>query len=108
MKRNSGNQNRFPGYYRHDLLEFLRITQGLSLRDVAEGSGVKLDSARRVFLGEAHQKQVWPVAQFFKVQWKALHDLYDSRDLSLIARSSLEKAVRSSGPAPVGVRRPAP
>jgi len=75
MKRNSGIQNQYPGYYNHRLLEEKRVESGLSLREIASKSGVKLDSTRRVFLGEAHQKQVWPIAHLLKVSWSQLHDI---------------------------------
>ena len=75
MKRDSGIQNRYPGYYNHLKLEKARVASGLSLREIAVKSGVKLDSTRRVFLGEAHQKQVWPIAQLLKVNWSELHDI---------------------------------
>jgi hypothetical protein len=75
MKRNSGKQNRFPGLYRHDKLENQRIEAGLTIKEVSAKSGVKLDSTRRVFLGEAHQKQVWPIANLLNVDWSELHDL---------------------------------
>ena len=75
MKRNSGITNRYPGYYNHHLLEEKRVESGLSLREIAIQSGVKLDSTRRVFLGEAHQKQVWPIARLLKIEWSELHDI---------------------------------
>jgi hypothetical protein len=47
---------------------------GLSIQEVARQSGVKFNSARNVFLGVASNKQVYPVKEFMKVSWKALHD----------------------------------
>ena len=75
MKRNHGISNRYPGYYNHELLNHYRLKAGLTVKDVSIKSGVKLDSTRRVFLGEAHQKQVWPIANYFKIDWSLLHDL---------------------------------
>lgn len=48
---------------------------GLSIKEVHRLSGVPFDSTRRVFLGEASSKQVFPVAQFLKMDWSRLHDL---------------------------------
>lgn len=75
MKRNPVNLNRFPGYYRQDFLQKQREKLNLKIEQVSEGSGVKLDSTRRVFLGEATSKQVYPIAEFLNLDWSMLHDL---------------------------------
>lgn len=111
MRRNHGNQNRFPGLYRNDVLEKCRRQADLTIKEVSLLTGVKLDSTRRVFLGEAHQKQVRPIADFFKVDWSLLHDLslpLSKFEFDRAVLNTSSKAVRSSGPAQVGVRRPAP
>lgn len=67
-----------------------------------------------MFLGEAHQKQVKPIADYFRVDWSQLHDLdlnpdeFDHREFDRAVLNGNSKAARSSGPAIVGDRRPAP
>jgi len=74
MKRNSDLAKRFPAYYRHDLLNKRREQLGLSVREVWQQSGVKENSTRRVFLGEASNKHVFPIALFLSMDWKMIHD----------------------------------
>jgi hypothetical protein len=110
MNRNSGIQIRYPGFYRQDKLQEARVTADLTLEEVSRRSGVTLDSTRRVFLGTAHQKQVWPIAQLLKVDWSELHDLDPPRQ-SKIDRPVLNgdsRSARSMRAGHVGVRRPAP
>lgn len=47
---------------------------GLSLNEVSRQTGVPLESTCRVFLGQASNKLVWPIAQFLKMDWAMLHD----------------------------------
>ena len=114
MERNRGNQNRYPGLYRHDELERRRTLAALSIREVSQLTGIKIDSVRRVFLGEAHQKQVKPIADFFRVSWSQLHDLslnpkeFDRDEFDRAFLNGNSKSARSSGAKPVGVLSPAP
>jgi hypothetical protein len=80
MKRNYGNGNRYPGHYRQDLLNWCRENAGLSVRGTALKLKANQDTAARVFRGTASQKQVWPFAKFFKIDWSLLHDLTLSPD----------------------------
>lgn len=77
MKRNTDIRNRFPGYYNHlILIECLkRMTPRPSKRRVAADLEMNSETVRRVFRGTASQKQVWPVAEYFHVDWAKLHDL---------------------------------
>jgi hypothetical protein len=114
MRRNHGNESRYPGLYRHDELERRRIEAGLSIKEVSRLTGVKVDSARRVFLGEAHQKQVKPIADYFEVDWSQLHDFnlnpkqFDRRKFDRAVLNGNSKTARSCGPKSVGGLRPAP
>lgn len=102
MRRNHGKIIRFPGLYRHDELEHRRNLAGLSIKEVSLRTGVKVDSARRVFLGEAHQKQVKPISDFFKIKWSQLHDedldsdQFDRLDFDRAFLNGNSKAARSS------------
>lgn len=74
MKRNIALAKRYPAYYRHDLLNQRREQLGLTVRQVWQLSGVKENSTRRVFKGTATSKQVYPIAEFMNMKWKAVHD----------------------------------
>lgn len=80
MKRNSDIAKRFPGLYNHLVLDEIRKSEGISLRGVALELGMNDRTVRRVFRGRAHQKQAWPVANRFNVDWSKLHDLTISPD----------------------------
>jgi len=111
MNRNSDIRNLFPGYYNHPLLhEGLRRTNpNLSLRALAIKLRMNDRTIRRVFAGTAPQKQVWPVAVFFNLNWAALHDLsLKPSDFDRAVLNGNSKAARSSGPKSVGGLRPAP
>jgi len=87
MNRKTDKHKRFPGYYRHDVLDKCRTDMGLSVLGVAKKIGANQDTATRVFRGTASQKKVWPFAKFFKLDWKQLHDL--DLPLSEIHRAAL-------------------
>lgn len=112
MKRNHGNNFRYHGLYRDDYLrEILKRSQFKSAYALARHLKINADTTYRVFNGKASHKQVWPIAQFFGVDWSLLHDLNLPLSKFEFDRAVLNpdsKAVRSSGPAQVGVRRPAP
>lgn len=46
-----------------------------SKRRVAAELQMNLQTVRRVFNGTASQKQVWPIAGYFQLDWSKLHDL---------------------------------
>lgn len=76
MRRNHGTRNRYPGYYRVDLLRAALKNAGFkSPYALAKHLGLSADTTYRVFNGTASQKQVWPIAKFLKVDWCDLHDL---------------------------------
>ena len=75
MNRNSDIRNLFPGYYNHPLLHEGLRRSNLKVRGLATKLNMSDHTMRRVFAGTASQKQVWPVAAFFKLSWSALHDL---------------------------------
>jgi hypothetical protein len=76
MKRNSGKHFRYDGLYRDDLLrECLERSAFNSAYALAKHLGVNIDTTYRVFNGTASHKQVWPIAEFFGVDWKLVHDL---------------------------------
>lgn len=75
MKRNYGFPKHYPGLYRHDLLDLLREETGLSVRRTAMKIGKPQETARQVFRGRATQKQAWPFARHYGVDWMILHDL---------------------------------
>lgn len=109
MNRNSDIRHLFPGYYNHPLLHEGRRRSGLSLRRIAAKLHMSDNTVRRVFAGTASQKQVWPVAAFFKLSWSALHDLsLKPSDFDRAVLNGNSKAARSLGPKRVGELRPAP
>lgn len=102
MRRNTGQHNRFPGYYNQEMLEEARKAAGLSVRQVALKTKMNQDTTIRVFKGTASQKQVWPISSFFKINWATLHDL-PPEQVEFDRAVFKGKAARSSGPAKVGV-----
>lgn len=108
MKRNSVQSSRNNGhYYNLDLLDWCRETAELTVHGVAVKLGMNRDTARQVFKGKASYKHVWKVAQFFNLSWRDLHDL-DLVEFDRAVLNGYSRSVRSSGPSPVGGRRPAP
>lgn len=75
MARNSTLANRFPAYYRHDLLTWRRKELGLRVRDAAKRSGVNRETVRHVFRGSATSKHVYPVAKSLGLDWTQVHNL---------------------------------
>lgn len=104
MKRNPDIKLRFPAYFRHDWMNKRREQLGLSVPDVSRLSGVTLDSTRRVFTGEATSKQVFPIAQFLKMDWKMIHDLNLSLTAEQFHRAVLTGGSRSGGESGAGPR----
>jgi hypothetical protein len=76
-KRNSDISLRFPNYYNHELLQecLSKMKPRPSMRRVAADLKMPRHTVLRVFRGTATQKQAWPVASYFKVDWMTLHDL---------------------------------
>jgi hypothetical protein len=96
MKRNHGTRNRYPGYYRVDKLR--RALDGAGFKSpyaLAKHLGLNADTTYRVFKGTASHKQVWPIANYLKVDWRDLHDLNSPVEKLGIHRAVLNGGSRS-------------
>lgn len=95
MKRNIALAKRYPAYYRHDLMNQRREQLNLTVRQVWQlCPGVKENSTRRVFKGTASSKQVYPIAEFMGMKWKAVHDFDIPDDLTPVG---FRRAVLNGG-----------
>lgn len=109
--RNSSSTDSAVSYYNVAVLHRYREISGLTVHAVGNAIGMNPDTCSKVFKGHASQKQLWRVAGFFaaKLSMRVVEMWIQLHNLSLRTRDEIdravfpEKAVRSSGPARVGV-----
>lgn len=76
MARYSTSDERFAAfYYRHDLLTWRREQLNISIQETARRAGEPFQSVRQVFLGNATNKKVYPVARLLGLDWMQIHNL---------------------------------
>lgn len=74
MKRYSVLLQRYPAFYRQDLLDWRRQQLGWTKLDVAEYSKQPEENVRNVFRGKAKNHTVYPVCVTLGLDWRQVHN----------------------------------
>ena len=76
MRRNlvADISDRFPGYYRQDIIKHRCAELGLSGLKTAKLAEINRETIRDVLAGKASSKKVWPVANVLGLDWAQLHN----------------------------------